>query len=218
MLKRFLKILEYSFETYQDSLILTSAKFQDEKLFLETILHFEDEEDDYSEKYSVWEFICSGVRQQKIVLGDCLYYDLCDENFDHVLKWKYTKPLCSVSFYGKTENPLGVIGGLYDTHIKAVGDWIPFNTFLNMSSELENLISGGFGLLAENVPEPLAIAYENTLKKFKFSASHTKPKLVSYWNGEKRTTDIVPIILLILGESEIITEKIEAKEISSTKV
>jgi hypothetical protein len=103
-------------------------------------------------------------------------------------------------------------------HIETVGEWIPFDTFLNSSLSLNELISGGLGSLAGNVPEPLALAYVNTLNESGLSASHSEPKLPTYWNGEKHTTDIVPISLLILGDSEIIAEKVEAKEVSRINV
>lgn len=43
MIERFLEILRYSFENYQDSLVLNSAKFQNPNLSLEVSLHFDDE-------------------------------------------------------------------------------------------------------------------------------------------------------------------------------
>ncbi len=218
MIENFLEILQYSFETFQDSLVVNSAKLRDEILTLELAIHFEDEKDNGTEKYSLWEVKCSGIRKQKIVLGDCLSYDFSDEKFDHILKWKYTKPYRSISFYGKPKSSLEVIGGLYKVHIETVENWIPFDTFFNMSLKLENLLSGGFGLLAERVPEPLAFAYENTLKNYGVSAKCSKPRLATYWGGEKQTNRIVPVSLLILGESEIIAEKIEMREISSRKV
>lgn len=213
MLKKFLNILQCSFETYQDSLVLNSAEFNNPKLVLRATLHFEDEGNNYIEKYAEWKIIFDVVRYHKIILGDCWTYDFKDEDSDDILKWKYSKPYCSVSFYGKTENANEIIGALCMAHIKTVGEEIPFHTFLNKPSNLENLLSGGYGLLAENIPVSLAKIYKEVLENYGISANLSESRLPAYWNGEIRTTEIKPLKLMILGESEIVCENIEAKEI-----
>lgn len=215
MLNKFIEILDYSFETFEDSLILNSAKIIDRDLILDITLHYEDENDSSFEKFGIWEMKITGVRYHNIVLGNCLSFDYVDEDADHILKWKQTKPYYSVSFRGNAENPSEVIGKLYEVHSRIVKEWISFNEFFNMNFELDKLISGGFGLLADYVPEPLAFAYKNVLEDYGVSATLSEPRLLSYWNGEKRTTETVPVRVLILGESDIVAEKIEAKEISS---
>lgn len=134
------------------------------------------------------------------------------------MKWKYEKPCHSISFYGKSKNSLQVIGKLYETHAKIVGNRIPFDRFFNMSSDLEKLISSGFGLLAEDVPEPLAIAYKDILESFGISANLSKSRSRKYWDGEMFTDKIAPLYLLVLGKSVVISESIEAEEVSSRKV
>lgn len=213
MLKRFLELIDYSFEIYENSLIVSSASLQSEELIFKINLHF-DEEEDGIEKYGEWEIICFGVREQIIQLGNCLYFDFIDESTDHVLKWKYTKPNCGVSFNGETKNPYEVVGKLFEAHIKLAENWIPFQENFNDSLDLVELISGRFGLLTEST-EPFVVAYEEVMKQCGISASHTKPENPYYWNGKEYTQEITPLCVMIFNDSYIIAEKFEAKEISS---
>jgi hypothetical protein len=216
MLKRFLEIIDYSFEIYEDSLIVTSAELQNEQLILKINLHF-DEEENGVEKYGEWEITCLGIREQTIQLGNCSYFVFFDESVDHVLTWKYTKPSCGVSFYGKTENPYEVIGKLFEAHIKLAEKWIPFQKEFNDSFNLVELISGKFGLLTRST-EPFALAYEEVMKQCGISVSHTEPENPYYWNGKEYIQKVSPLCVMIFNESYIIAEKFEAKEISREEV
>ncbi len=217
MLDRFVKILDYSFEMFEDSLVIDIAKFDGQCLELKVSLHFE-EEDNGVEKRAVWKFNIYGVRQHKIVLGNCFSFEYCDESVGDVLKWKHMEPSYSVSFYGKVDNPMMVIGRLYEFHSKTVRNQICFDEFLNMPLDLEKLISGGFGLLAAQVPKQLAVAYKSALEESGISVTLSDVTPPVYWDGEKRTTGIVPLSVLILGESEIIAEKIEANEVEVKEI
>jgi hypothetical protein len=217
MLKRFLDVIDYSFETFDDALVITSAEMHDEKLILKINLHFEDETDDYIEKYAEWEIVCSGLREQTINLGSQSGFDFYDEAEDHVLKWHYTKPFCGISFYGATNNAYEVIGKLYEAHVSIAENWIPFQKDFNSSFSLAELISGKFGSLA-GASLPLAEAYVKVMKKCGFSASHSKLRDPRYWNGKKFTDEVIPLSVMIFDERFVIAEKFTAAELSSKTV
>jgi hypothetical protein len=207
-----LNIIDYSFETFDDSLVVTSVDKREENIMLKVNLHFEDEEDNYDEKYAEWQIICSGVRNHIISLGNCYSFDFFENSEESALTWEYIKSQCSVSFYGKSENSSEVIGRLYEAHVKTVGTSIPFDKFFNMPSKLQDLVSGGYGLLA-NAPEPLALAYKEALNKCGISASCGEPIKPKHWDGYEWTENVKPLSIMIFDSSHIIAEHFVFKEI-----
>ena len=117
---------------------------------------------------------------------------------DHVLLWHYNQPYDLLSFYGKTNNPLTVVGALYEAHTALVGSWIPFEKYLNTALGLSKLIEGSHGLLAEG-PEPLILAYEKVMHEYGISASyHTSSSPLD-----------APYSVLILDQAFVIGERFE---------
>jgi hypothetical protein len=109
--------------------------------------------DEFPDIHRRWEVVCSGVKEHSLSLGYC--YDLqCSA--DHVLVMQLTAPQTSTSFYGRVEEPLVIVGALYECHRKLSCGWIPFHRFFNSGVELPELIGGGFGMLAEG-PAPLIL-------------------------------------------------------------
>jgi hypothetical protein len=190
------------------TLFLSHSEWIDETKQL--ILYIKITIDEKPEFSRDWKITCTNVREQRVIFGYCYGIDFTD---DHVLLWQHTKPQCSVSFNGKTNNPHEIVGKLYETHIKKVDTWIPFYQFLNELVDIVELIRGGFGLLA-NAPEPLALAYENTLKDCGISASHGQPWIPNYWNGEEWTNKgFPPLSILVFDDSYVIAEKFEAQQV-----
>jgi hypothetical protein len=98
---------------------MEAVEMNDRDLRIKLRLHFDETQDNYLEKYEEWEILFSGVREHNLSLGDdYLSFDFCDENTDHVLKWEYIWPRCSVSFNGKVQNANEVIGRLYCAHTR----------------------------------------------------------------------------------------------------
>jgi hypothetical protein len=128
---------------------------------------------------------------------------------DHVLLWPHLARRTSTSFYGKAENPLTVVGALYQRHKELVGEWLPFHRFLNSNIGLSELISGRFGMLAEG-PEPLVLAYEEVMRAHGFSASHLDPTKPVYGGGNERLGHNAPAFVLILDDSYVVAEQFVA--------
>ena len=164
--------------------------------------------DEYPEIHKNWQVFCSAVREDSLSLGD--HYDL--QFFDdHVLLWPYLAPHTSTSFYGKVQDPLTVIGALYQRHRDLVGGWLPLHRFLNSNIALPELISGGFGMLAEG-PEPLVLAYEDVMRTHGFTTSHLDPRKPVYWGGNG-WLDQRPAFVLILDESYVVAEQFVASSV-----
>lgn len=99
------------------------------------------------------------------------YYETLHLSDDHVLLWHYNLPRVVTSFRGHVEEPLAVVGALYERHLELVGRWIPIMKYFNVAPSLSELIRGGFGMLAEG-PEPLVLAYEEVLASYGVSVAH----------------------------------------------
>lgn len=74
------------------------------------------------------------------------FYESLNSGRDHVLLWHYNQPHIVATFHGHVEEPLAVVGALYERHAELVEGWIPFAKYLN-EMPLSELIRGGFGCL-----------------------------------------------------------------------
>jgi len=192
---------EIDFEDY-GSLRLTAAESEGDTLRLS--LHITG--DEYPEIHRTWQVLCSNVKEDSLSLG--VHYDLQLYD-DHVLLWPHVARRTSTSFYGKAQNSLAVIGALCERHKELVGDWLPFHRFLNSNIGLSELISGGFGMLAEG-PEPLVLAYEDVMRGHGFSTSHLDPTKPVYFGGNQGRDQERPAFVLILDDSYVVAEQFAA--------
>jgi hypothetical protein len=119
---------------------------------------------------------CHLHRENTLVPGHYASIDLMQ---NHVLLWDYNQPHIFSSFYGNVQDPLAVVGALYERHIELVGKWIPFSKYLNCHMPLSKLIGGAFGLLADG-PETLVLAYEEVLSNYGVSVAHHNNALEHY--------------------------------------
>ena len=165
--------------------------------------------DEYPDIHQDWQVLCSAVKEDSLSLGDHSALQFLD---DHVLLWPHLARRTSTSFYGKAENPLAVIGALYQRHKELVGEWLPFHRFLNSDIALPDLISGGFGMLAEG-PEPLVLAYEDVMRTNGFSTSHLDPTKPVYWGGNEWLGQKAPAFVLILDDSYVVAEQFAASPV-----
>jgi hypothetical protein len=141
------------------------------------------------------------------------YYDLSVAE-DHVVLWHYTSPHTLMSFYGKVEDPISVVGALYERHFALVEGWIPFHKYLNSGLPLSELIRGSFGMLAEG-PDQLVLAYEEVMQRFGFSTSHHESGAAMQWDGEKWVQDRSPLSVMFFDESYVIAEGFTASAIQT---
>jgi hypothetical protein len=152
---------------------------------------------------------CHSSRESNV--SPSQYYDLSVAE-DHVLLWHYTRPHTLTSFYGKVEDPLSVVGALYERHFELVEEWIPFHKYLNSGLPLSELIRGSFGMLADG-PDQLVLAYEAVMQRFGFSTSHHESRSAMHWDGERWVQDRSPLSILFLDESYVIAEAFAASAI-----
>jgi hypothetical protein len=165
--------------------------------------------DEYPDIHLRWRIVCSGVREDRLSLGNSHYFELSD---DHVLLWPHASRRTLTSFYGRCENPSAVAGALYERHRELAGKWIPFDRFLNPGVRLTKLIDGGFGMLAEG-PEPLILAYEDVMRRHGFSTSHHDSEKPRYWDGEEWVEEKAALSVLMLDESYIVAEEFVAEAV-----
>ena len=152
---------------------------------------------------------CHSSRESNI--SPSQYYDLSVAQ-DHVLLWHYTRPHILASFYGKVDDPLSVVGALYEQHFELVEEWIPFHKYLNSGLPLSELIRGSFGMLAEG-PEQLVLAYEEVMQSFGFSTSHHESRATMHWDGDKWVQDRSPLSIMFLDKTYVIAEAFTASAI-----
>ena len=195
---------EIDFEDH-GSLCLRTVESDEDTLSL--VLHITA--DEYPEVHPTWEVACFGVKEDSLSLGTHFDFQLFD---DHVLLWPHMSRRSSTSFYGKVENPLAVVGALYQRHRELVGEWIPLHRFLNSGVALTELIAGGFGMLAEG-PEPLILAYEDVMRAQGFSTSHLDPTKPVYWGGNEWLDQKRPAAVLIFDESYVVAEQFVASPV-----
>ena len=198
------KISSVDFEDY-GSLRLIDAKRKGGDLYL-LLDVTADEEPDVPRNV---EITCRSPRESNLAPG---HYNDFSISKDHVLLWHYAKPHTSTSFYGKTQDPLSVVGALYERHVELAGDWIPFQKYINSALRLSELIRGKFGMLADG-PEPLVLSYEKIMQSFGFSTSHHESRRPNYWNGEKWIEEKATLSVLILDQSYVIAEAFKASAI-----
>jgi len=201
---------EIDFEDF-GSLALTAAEANGDTLRLS--LHITG--DEYPEIHQNWQVLCSRVREDSLSLGDHYELQFFD---DHVLLWPHLALRTSTSFYGKPDNPLAVVGALYQRHKELVGEWLPFQRFLNSEIGLPELVSGGFGMLADG-PEPLVLAYEEVMRSHGFTTSHLDPRKPVYWGGNRGDDGYqwieqkAPAFVLILDDSYVVGEQFLASPV-----
>jgi len=164
-----------------------------------------------SDAYQSWEVECVGFLEQQLSLGQCEGFDL---QYDHILLWLYIYPEASVSFYGKADDPLAVVGALYKRHLELVGNWIPFGRFMNGNTV--EMIRGRYGLLAKG-PIPLVEPYRRVLEGFNISAQTTEPKPAYYTNDEFSGLAEVAVLIFTKG-SYVVAPKFNARRLREAEI
>lgn len=208
MIEKLIQALSSTDFEYYGSLLLEKVHWSDKVRML--ILQIEVNLDEEPKFPSKWEIICEEVEDHKITLG--YSYDfLFDE--DHVLSWEHYKSSCSVSFNGKTDDSLAVVGALYKTHTEIAQNWIPFNKYFNQSMQLDELIAAKFGQIVQNAPDEFSVAYENVLQSYGFLTSKSESRIPSSWHDNVWIPQTVPLSTMIFDKSYVVAEQFKARAI-----
>ena len=213
MLKRLIEITGDNESLSEWCFVLNSVEIK-ENLVLNITVNYVDYDTD-EDKHAEWVLICKDVKEHQLVMEETYSFEYFGENENHVLKWKHSMPMCSISFRGKPKNLSKVLGELYFVHFETVADWIPLNKFFNEFIDLKTLIAGGFGRLAEEVPKILALEYEEVLKENDISVTLSEFTMPKKWRNGKWVENTKPLSVILFDDSFIVAEEFEAKEISS---
>ena len=141
-------------------------------------LSFEIVSEGEGDRHQVWTVECEGLLEHQVTLG---WFEELDLHYHHVLLWPYIYPTACVSFHGETQDPLSVVGALYQRHEELVEGWVPFTRFMN--GKTVDLISGRYGMLAEG-PVPLLESYAQVLERYGIAAGVSNPRPAVYTNDE----------------------------------
>ena len=127
-----------------------------------------------------WSVVAKNIHEYKIFEA----YD-CGLNHciaDHVAIRQFTDNRAKLFFNGKATNPEQLLGGLFEAHYDCVDDWIEFDRYININSNLSKLFSDGYGLLADG-PLFLLEKYSDVLRAQGISWSITNKSNPSYWEN-----------------------------------
>lgn len=170
---------------------------------------------DLSENKIVSKWIVKCVDVISYLISDAYGGGLNYHEDDHLAIAQFTDPQVMLHFKGKVKSASRLMVDLWDVHRKVADDWIPFETYINNSSKLHDLISGGYGLLA-NGPKFLIDEYEIVLKKHSIGSSRTKEVPCKRWIENRFEPIIKPVAMIHFGESYIVAKKFEAQKLENT--
>jgi hypothetical protein len=196
----------HEFEEY-GTLELAAVRIEGNVMTLSLNLNSGADSDDYQS----WEVECVGFLEHELSLGQCEGFDL---EYDHILLWNYIYPRVSVSFYGEADNSLAVVGALYKRHIELVGNWIPFDRFMNGNTV--EMIRGRYGMLA-NGPLPLVESYSQVLESFEISTQLTEPKPAYFTNDEFSGLAELEVLILKTG-CFVVAPKFNARRLRDAEI
>jgi hypothetical protein len=134
---------------------------------------------------------------------------------DHPAIKQFTDLQVMLHFNGKPKLASKVIAELWVAHRKLVDDWISFETYVNNSDKLFELIEDGYGLLASG-PKFLIGEYESVLNKNSIETSRTNERPYKRWiDGQFEIID-KPLAMIHFGESFVVAKNFEAKRAGDT--
>ncbi|MEQ8765988.1 MAG: hypothetical protein RL885_18870 [Planctomycetota bacterium] len=179
--------------------------------------HFGDElvleiwkvQDDETSHESRWRIRARGVREYRLeeAAGDLEVFEA-----DHFVLRQYLEPRRALGFRGQPPSPAETVGRLWLIHRDIAGEWVPFERYLNVCAGLEDLLAGGYGLLAEG-PESLVRAYANVLSEQEVSTNLLSPTPANWWNGTNWVESTAPLTGISIGRSLIVAEDFEVEKI-----
>jgi hypothetical protein len=134
---------------------------------------------------------------------------------DHPAIRQFTDPQVMLHFNGKPKSAAQVIVELWSAHRKLADDWILFETYLNNSNKLVELIEGGYGLLAAG-PKFLLNEYVAVLKKHSIESTLSKEVPYKMWVDSQFEIINKPLAMIHFGESFIVAKVFEAEKKKGT--
>ena len=134
-------------------------------------------EDFVDEEWRRWRVVISGLWEYNIAEafgGQSVHGD------EHPVRRVYTDPWQMLPFRGVPRSIDEAVGRLVLAHRNAVGDWVPFGRCLNTELDLERLLAGAYGLLADG-PAFIVQAYARALSECGLTHSSLAPRPHRRW-------------------------------------
>lgn len=134
---------------------------------------------------------------------------------DHVLARLFTDAQQDLSFRGMPSSASAVIGELLLAHRLALKDWVPFGKYLNPMNDLEGLLAGGYGKLADG-PSFLMKAYAHVLEEAGIKPSLMPLRSYKLWDGEKYAEGYRELATLFVGGAYFVAAHFECSLIKGS--
>lgn len=128
---------------------------------------------------------------------------------------QFTDLQVMLHFNGKPKSASKVIAELWLAHRKLVDDWISFETYVNNSDKLFELIEDGYGLFASG-PKFLIDEYESVLNKNSIDTTRTKERPYKRWVDGQFEIINKPLAMIHFGESFVVAKDFSAKRAGDT--
>jgi hypothetical protein len=170
-------------------------------------------EPDASEE--VWAVTAGDVREHRIEFAWTDGLALAE---DHPLLWPHVGEQAQLFFAARPQDPLAMVGRLYERHRRETQGWLPFDRFTNQVMEIGPLLGAGSGLLASG-PVRLLTAYAEELaaSAVPFSvAGHRpaklwKPASDAFMAGGQFVVGDQLLKVLTVGDSYVVARSFAAK-------
>ena len=140
-----------------------------------------------------WRLSFADLRGWRISDGAVYRVELLDR---HVLLARYQDEHVQLAFNGHAHDPRHAVADLLARHLALAGDWIAFDTYLNPSLPLAELLSFGSGVLAEG-PRRFIAAYTEVLAARGVEASEFHRRMPLRWNGQNWEPERQDVQLLL---------------------
>jgi hypothetical protein len=154
---------------------------------------------------SEWLVRCRGVRE--CVIGG-RFGDLVMHEFDHAAIRQHRDPRRALFFTGKPGDIDALVGQLWRGHQRVAGSWIAFDRYLNTERRLHDLLSLGFGKLADG-PDFLMQEYAHILKEASVDVSLGDLWPTKVWTGGTWVETAAELSMVAVDKSFVVAERFE---------
>ncbi|MFN0198630.1 MAG: hypothetical protein ACKVT0_17930 [Planctomycetaceae bacterium] len=159
----------------------------------------------------VWSIHCGRPRSYRILALE--NDDLVDLVNDHIVLWPHVQKQGELYFYGTPTDAFALLGELVEKHKEMVGNWFPFDLFLNLPGRVSDIFRSGHGLVAKG-PVQLLDAYAKILDNHHIRHSMLPPCDPLFWDGVHWIPESPQLQALLIGESYVVAPSFHAKEIT----
>jgi hypothetical protein len=154
---------------------------------------------------SQWLVRCRAVRE--CVIGG-RFGELSVHEFGHAAIRQHREPRRALFFTGKPRDLDALIGQLWRVHQQVAGSWIAFDRYLNTTRPLHDLLSFGFGKLADG-PDFLIQEYARVLTEASVNVSLGDLWPTKVWTGDKWIETASELSMVAVDTSFVIAEGFE---------